>query len=406
MISSGALHGRSPAAGRIERDDHQGGRERSSHWLHRRQVCTGCCADRCGCSGEAPGLRAVEGGGGLPRARLGLGRGRQRLPRRLPAVPRPTKPGIEKTIGAMGKHGISVRIVSGDNRHVSARMAAVIGLPEGEVLTGEALAGLDDEALAARIAGVQVFAEVEPQQKDRIVRAFQKAGHAVGYMGDGINDAPALRAADVGISVDSAVDVARESADIVLLRPDLRQSCTASRMQADFRQYAQICRDHDQCQFRQYGEHGRGRPAAALPAAFAGTDPAQQLPLRPASRGDCQRFCRPRAPCRASALEHRADSQFHAGLWAGEHRFRPDDFAFLHFVVHAGPETFRTTWFVLSLLTELVALLVLRTRRRFWRSKPSHLLLWSSVFVAIVALCLPYSGAIARSSPSRPYRAN
>src|SRR5690606_18781603 len=133
----------------------------------------------------------------------------------------PPKPGIRDTVAAMASRGISVRIVSGDNRHVTARMAGVIGLEPGEVLTGDEIAALDDDALAARIGGVRVFAEVEPQQKERVVRAFRKAGHAVGYMGDGINDAPALRAADVGISVDSAVDVARESADIVILRPDL-----------------------------------------------------------------------------------------------------------------------------------------------------------------------------------------
>src|SRR5207249_6349616 len=89
------------------------------------------------------------------------------------------------------------------------------------MLTGKALAKLDDEALWNAAAKTSLFAEIDPQQKERIVRALQRTGHAVGYLGDGINDAPALHAADVGISVDSAVDVARESADIVLLSPDL-----------------------------------------------------------------------------------------------------------------------------------------------------------------------------------------
>src|SRR5207342_1525719 len=89
------------------------------------------------------------------------------------------------------------------------------------LLTGEAIAGMRDEALSAQAERIELFVEVDPAQKERIVRALQRTGHAVGYLGDGINDAPALHAADVGISVEHAVDVARESADIILLRSDL-----------------------------------------------------------------------------------------------------------------------------------------------------------------------------------------
>jgi Mg2+-importing ATPase len=100
-------------------------------------------------------------------------------------------------------------------------LGAQVGLAPHAMLTGEAIAALSEEALAARVRDIALFVEVDPQQKERIVRALQRSGEAVGYLGDGINDAPALHAADVGISVDDAVDVAREDADVVLLEPDL-----------------------------------------------------------------------------------------------------------------------------------------------------------------------------------------
>src|SRR5207344_3286041 len=111
--------------------------------------------------------------------------------------------------------------ITGDNRFVTGHLAETVGLDPTSMLTGDALAKLADEALWHAAPKTSLFAEVDPAQKERIVRALQRTGHAVGYLGDGINDAPALHAADVGISVEKAVDVARESADIILLRSDL-----------------------------------------------------------------------------------------------------------------------------------------------------------------------------------------
>src|SRR3990170_4331066 len=133
----------------------------------------------------------------------------------------PLKPEIMATLADLDRLRVGIKIVTGDNRFVAAHVAEAIGLRAGALLTGEELHTLSDDALWHRAERTDVFAEVDPQQKERIVRALQKAGHAVGYLGDGINDAPALHEADVGISVDQAVDVARESADIILLRRDL-----------------------------------------------------------------------------------------------------------------------------------------------------------------------------------------
>lgn len=131
------------------------------------------------------------------------------------------KPGIEATVTALAQLGVQLKVITGDNALVAARVGAQVGLPDPRVLTGSEVRALSDDALPVAATETDIFAEVEPNQKERIIRALRKAGHVVGYMGDGINDAPALHAADVSISVQGAVDVAKEAADIVLLEPDL-----------------------------------------------------------------------------------------------------------------------------------------------------------------------------------------
>ena len=133
----------------------------------------------------------------------------------------PSKPKIAETISDLKRLGISLKIVTGDNRLVAASISQQIGFPTPKILAGSDLRALSDEALLKQVNEVDVFAEVEPNQKERIILALKKAGNVVGYMGDGINDASALHAADVGLSVESAVDVAKEAADIVLLEKDL-----------------------------------------------------------------------------------------------------------------------------------------------------------------------------------------
>ncbi|HNH47728.1 MAG TPA: magnesium-translocating P-type ATPase, partial [Myxococcota bacterium] len=127
-----------------------------------------------------------------------------------------------ETVAQLKKLGIQLKIITGDNPAVGAAVATLVGLNNPVVLTGVELRQLSPEALVQRAGRVDVFAEVEPMQKERIILALRKGGHVVGYVGDGINDAPALQAADVGISVQSAVDVAREAADLVMLEPNLR----------------------------------------------------------------------------------------------------------------------------------------------------------------------------------------
>ncbi len=133
----------------------------------------------------------------------------------------PLKAGALESLQRLRGLGISVKLISGDNRTVAAKIGREAGLNVRTILTGAELRHLTDSALIRRAARVDVFAEVEPHQKERIVLALKKGGRAVGYLGDGINDASALHAADVGISVDTAVEVTKQAADIVLLRKDL-----------------------------------------------------------------------------------------------------------------------------------------------------------------------------------------
>ena len=133
----------------------------------------------------------------------------------------PPKPGVQQTLDELNRLGISFKVITGDNAAVAASVAKQIGKVNAQILTGPQLSLLSDDALLHVAGNINIFAEVEPNQKERIIIALKKAGNVVGYMGDGINDASALHTADVGISVDTAVDVAKEAADIVLMEKDL-----------------------------------------------------------------------------------------------------------------------------------------------------------------------------------------
>jgi Mg2+-importing ATPase len=133
----------------------------------------------------------------------------------------PPKRGMAETLKSLAGRGIDVKVITGDNRYVAAHLADSIGLPHARILTGAELAALTEEGLFGRVARTDIFAEIDPNQKERIIGALRRRGHVVGYLGDGINDAQALHEADIGISVDGAVDVAREAADMILLRRDL-----------------------------------------------------------------------------------------------------------------------------------------------------------------------------------------
>ena len=256
---------------------------------------------------------------------------------------------------------------------------------------------MKDEALWHLAPRTTLFVEVDPQQKERIVRALQHAGHAVGYLGDGINDAPALHAADVGISVDQAVDVARESADMVLLRPDLEVLCQGvddgRRTFANTLKYIGVTTSAN---FGNMVSMALATPLLPfLPLA------AKQILLNnflsdlPSITISSDRV----DPERLATAQHWDVHDLRRymlvfGLTSTV--FDLLTFGLLLKAFDAGEAEFQTAWFVVSLLTELVVLLVLRTHLPAWRSRPGTLLWTSTLGVAVLALALPYSGAPAR----------
>jgi Mg2+-importing ATPase len=133
----------------------------------------------------------------------------------------PPKESAQPALAALKRHGLMVKILTGDNEVVTRKVCRDVGLPIERLMLGHELEGLSDEALREVVSSTQVFAKLSPSQKARVIEALRAQGHVVGYMGDGINDGPALKAADVGISVDTAVDIAKESADIILLEKSL-----------------------------------------------------------------------------------------------------------------------------------------------------------------------------------------
>jgi Mg2+-importing ATPase len=308
----------------------------------------------------------------------------------------PPKSDARQTIRDLTNLGIRIKVISGDNRYVTAHLAEAVGLDPKSMITGEELTKLKDEALWHRAPRTDLFVEIDPQQKERIVRALQRAGHAVGYLGDGINDAPALHAADVGISVEQAVDVARESADIILLKRDLdvlrRGVEDGRRTFANTLKYICITTSAN---FGNMVSMALAAPLLPfLPLA------AKQILLNnflsdfPSIAISVDNVD-PETVTRAQRWQIKDVQRFMIVFGLISSVFDLLTFAILLLVFHADQATFQTAWFVISLLTELGVVLVLRTHRPAFRSRPSRVLFWTTVVMSIVALAIPFLGPFA-----------
>ena len=133
----------------------------------------------------------------------------------------PPKKDVKSTIKNLKEYGVTTKILTGDNQYATENIAKLVGIRHDKILIGAQVDKLTDEELSKEVENVDIFARMNPMQKERIIKILKKNGHVVGYMGDGINDSPALTNSDVGISVDTAVDIAKETADIILLEKDL-----------------------------------------------------------------------------------------------------------------------------------------------------------------------------------------
>lgn len=310
----------------------------------------------------------------------------------------PPKESSGEALRDLRRAGIATKVISGDNRHITAHVARAVGLDADAMLTGEQLREMSDEALWHKAPRTDLFVEIEPQQKERIIRALQKAGYAVGYLGDGINDAPALRAADIGISVDQAVDVARESADIVLLKPDLEILCRG--VEDGRRTFANTLKYISIAISSNFGNMV-SMAVATLLLPFLPLLPKQillnnflaDLPALAISADHVD----PELVRKPQRWDVRYIRRFMLVFGLGSSLFDFITFGALLLYFHAGEKLFHTGWFTVSLITQMVVVLVLRTRRLAWRSAPSSLLIASMAAVLLAAIALPYSGIVART---------
>jgi Mg2+-importing ATPase len=304
----------------------------------------------------------------------------------------PPKQGVDVILREMREIGVRVKMITGDNRYVAQHVAHSVGLDGQAMLTGEELARMSDEAIWRRAGETTVFAEVDPGQKERIILALRKTGHVVGYLGDGINDAPALHAADVGISVAGAADVARESSDLVLLRHDLevlRRGILLGRSTfANTLKYVYLTTSANFGNMVSMAVASLFLPFLPLLATqillnnFLSDLPALGLAGDQVDREWVERPRRWRI---------RSIRRFMIGFGLVSSVFDFLAFGLLLVLFAEGPAQFRTGWFIVSLLTEIAIVFVVRTRGPLLRSRPSPVLLGMAAGTALIGILLPFS---------------
>jgi Mg2+-importing ATPase len=304
----------------------------------------------------------------------------------------PPKPGIVHTIDDLRRLGVTLKIITGDNRLVAQRLAGEVGLASPRVLTGSDLSSSDEETLAKTANHVDVFAEVEPSQKEQIVLALKKAGNVVGFMGDGINDAPAIHAADVGISVDTAVDVAREAADIVLLDKDL--SVLAEGIRQGRLTFANTMKYVFAATSANFGNMF-SMAGACLFLPFLPLLPKQVLLTNLMTDFPEMTIATDSVDEELTLSPRRWDIGFirrfmvFFGILSSV--FDYATFAVLLLLLGASERQFRTGWFTESVVSAAMVVLAIRSRRPFFKSRPGRYLLLTTALVVCAALLLPYT---------------
>jgi P-type Mg2+ transporter len=304
----------------------------------------------------------------------------------------PPKVGIADTLRELQQLGITPKMITGDSRAVAMSIIGQIGLPETQVLTGSELRQLSDEALMHRVQQTNVFAEVEPNQKERIIIALKKAGNVVGYMGDGINDASALHAADVSISVESAVDVAKEAADIVLMQKDLNvliEGVKEGRITfANTLKYVFMATSANFGNMFSMAGISLFIPfLPLLPSQILLTNLLTDFPEMTIStdRVDRELVNKPRR------MDIKFIRNFMVVFGLLSSVFDYLTFGALLLLLHAQPEQFRTGWFIESTISASLVVLVVRTRQSIFTSKPGKYLFWATTATVIAALIIPFT---------------
>ncbi len=304
----------------------------------------------------------------------------------------PPKPSARAALQALAASAVAVKIITGDNELVTRHVCAELGIAIKGVLSGAEIAAMNDDALRARVEDVTLFCRANPQQKNRVLLALKARGHVVGYLGDGINDAPSLHTADVGISVDSAVDVAKQAASMILMENDL--GVLHAGIREGRRTFGNVMKYIMMATSSNFGNMF-SMAAATLFLPFLPMLPLQvllnnflydlsELPL-PADNVDEGDLLHPR----------RWDMDFIRSFMMTigpiSSIFDFLTFWLLQAVLHADQALFRTGWFVESLATQVLVIFIIRTRANPLKSRPHPALVVTSLAVVAIAVILPFT---------------
>jgi Mg2+-importing ATPase len=292
----------------------------------------------------------------------------------------PPKADAAEAVARLGKAGVRVKILSGDGAAVVRHLAAVLRMPARGLITGAEAAELSDAALAARVDDVDLYARIAPDQKTRIVLALRQRGHTIGFLGDGVNDAPAIYAADVGLSVEGATDVAREAADMIMLVRNL--DVLADSVEEGRRTFVNILKYVRMATSSNFGNM-LSMALASIFLPFLPLMPIQVLLNNllydlseigiPFDRVEAAEVARPRAWDMGEIL------RFTAVMGTLSSLFDMATFAILVFVFGAAPELFRTAWFLESIATQILVIFIIRTYAPVWTSRPHPVLITTSL---------------------------
>ncbi|HJV28223.1 MAG TPA: magnesium-translocating P-type ATPase [Aromatoleum sp.] len=304
----------------------------------------------------------------------------------------PPKESAASALEDLHKLGVAIRIVTGDSDLVTRHVCAQLGIPVTGLLTGKDMAQMDDHALRARVESANLFCRVNPAQKERIIRALKARGHAVGYLGDGINDAPPLHSADVGLSVDSAVDVAKEAADMILLKHDLHVLHGA--VLEGRRTFGNIMKYIMMGTSSNFGNMF-SMAGAALFLPFLPMLPTQillnnilydvsEVPI-PLDKVDTEEIRYPRV------LDLDFIRSFMLVIGPISSLFDLLTFYVMLVLLQADEKLFQTGWFVESLCTQVLVIFIIRTRGNPLKSRPHPLLTATSLAVVASAVLLPFT---------------
>lgn len=304
----------------------------------------------------------------------------------------PPKVGIVETLDQLRDLGVTLKVITGDNKLIAATVCKMVGISTPDILTGPELRQMSDEALLHRANEADVFAEVEPNQKERIILALKKSGHVVGYMGDGINDASALHAADVGLSMDGAVDVAKDAADIVLLEKDL--SVLVRGVREGRMTFANTLKYVFMATSANFGNMFSMAGASLflpflplLPKQILLTNLMTDFPEMTIAGDnvDAELMQKPRR----WNIKFIRNFMLTFGILSS--LFDYLTFGVLILVLHASTEQFRTGWFMESVISACLIVLVIRSRRPFFKSRPGRYLILATLVIAVCALVMPFS---------------